>query len=486
MKANDHRPLLPEFSEEQEQDRAECASIWFKYAKESERSGDQLGARIGFVSAWKEQPHDLRYFQTVVNFLERIGQVGELFKVYEIGSQLHYKHMPTLMNYSVLLSKYGHFQKAKEVAERGLLLASNSAAAWGNLGIALRGMGDWEQSILCFRKVLSVDPSNVLASYNLSHLLLANGMWSEGWERFEDRFKLPGYERLISRCNARKWHGQSVDSKKVLVYAEQGLGDTLMFSRYLPMLIEQGAKVSFELQAGLQWLMDRDVHLGATTIPRKSLDIEVKGSFDFQIPLMSLPRFAHRMDWMPSPKPVDFGAVNRLNTVNRATELIESLEGYKIGLCWQGNPHASIDCGRSMPLHLMAPLMAFEGVDFVSLQARDGLEEVEAFAAAFENFHFLDHLDDGPRIFEETVSLIAGLDLVITTDTAIAHLCGSFGKRCWLLLQAVPEWRWGYEGTTTPWYPDMKLIRQGEPGNWESVIAETVSHLEQFLPVSVA
>ena len=464
------RPEPPVFDSEQEQDKAECALIWYNYAKEAELEGDHTGAQMGFYNAWSEQPQDFRYFQSVVSYLGRTGQVDPLIKVYEIGIQLFPHHAQTLVNFSNLLNLYGHYAQAKAVIEGLLARDATCLAGWGNLGNALRGLGDYQGARECFRKVLAEEPGNVVAVFNLSNILLSQEEYEQGWPLYEYRLQLPGYERLRHRNTAPMWHGGSLKNRSILVYAEQGLGDTFMFSRYLRMLAEEGANIHFEVQKPIAWLMEDLTGFDVMVIGRESLDILSVEKTDYQVPLLSLAGIADQRGWR-SEALTRYMEPN-LSDAPRARELLDGLEGIKVGLSWQGNPHASIDCGRSLALDLLNPLMDLNLLEFVSLQAKDGLDGIEACAERHGNFHFLPDLDQGPRAYAESVVLIDGVDLVITTDTAVAHLAGAMGKPCWVLLQKYPEWRWGLTGDKTPWYPSMRLFRQETAGDWTTLIAE--------------
>lgn len=468
----------PVFSSAQEQNKAECAATWYAYAKMAEQSSDLMGAHMGYVNSWREQPEEFRYFQTFIEFLNRTGDIDELIKVYEIGIQLHRDHDSTFMNFANLLNIYGLYERAEEITEIVLAKDSNCLPAWGNLGNALRGQGKYDKAKACFEKILKVEPENDLASFNLSNILLSFGQYDRAWPLYESRLKLPGYQRLQRRNDAPKWQGEFLDGKCILVFAEQGLGDTFMFIRYLRMLAEAGAYIYFEVQKSVAWLMKGLIGVEVAIISRDSLDVLLEQETDFQIPLLSLPGLAHQRGWDASVQPVYLQPYTRQS--KRASELIEGFDGLKVGLCWQGNPSAAIDCGRSLSLQLMEPLMEIEWIDFVSLQGRDGLEFIEDCVKKRKHFHCLPNLDRGMPAFAETVALIEGVDLVITSDTGIAHLAGSMGKECWVLLQKYPEWRWGLASKQTHWYPQMRLFRQTSVGNWESVIQEVKEALSVF------
>ncbi len=481
MNPQRQRPLPPVFSSTQEQNKAECAAIWYTYAGEAEQQNDLLGARMGFMCAWKEQPEELRYFQTVVNFLHRNEFIEELFSVYQIGSQLFASHVPTLVNYSNLLNEYGEHQKAKEITEKVLMLQSHCLPAWGNLGNAFRGLGEFTKSASCFEKILKDDPENAVAGFNLASVFLSVGEYERGFYYYDMRLNLPGCERLQSRNSSPFWDEEYLDGKSILVYAEQGLGDTLMFARYLQLLVDFGAKkIFFEVQKPIKWALESLNSESIVVVERQSLDEPFEIDTDYQIPLLSLPHIAlmKRATLDTNVPYLEYPECDAPRALEKIIG-IQELKQFRVGLCWQGNPNASIDCGRSIDLQHLRPLLTVSNVDFVSLQGRDGLDSIDSVASDFENFHHLDTLDGESRAFEETLTLMNGLDIVITTDTAIAHLAGALGKRCWVLLKKYPEWRWGIDKVDTHWYPNMTLFRQDESGNWNLLIENVKTELER-------
>jgi Tfp pilus assembly protein PilF len=482
MKDSEKQRVPPEFDPEQEQNKAECAAIWYTYAKEAEQDEDYPGAQMAYMNAWNEQPQEIGYFQALVSYFDRTEQIDEMIKIYEIGIQLYRNHAATLINFSNLLNTYGHYERAKEVIEIQLAQDALCVPGWGNLGNALRGLGDYDGARECFEKILKLQPDNVIAGFNLSNVLLSKGIFDQGWPLYESRLSLPGYHRLNRRNKAPVWKGESLDSSSILVYAEQGLGDTFMFSRYLRMLSEMGASLRFEVQKPISWLMEDLIGCEVMVVERKSLDELSDECTDYQIPLLSLAGIAHERGW-GGGEPSSY-LTPRTNLSSRASELLRGLKGVKVGLCWQGNPRAAIDYGRSIPLEMFKPLMRLGRIDFVSLQGKDGLEGIEACAQYRDNFHYLPDLDENTPAYAESVALINGVDLVVTSDMAIAHLAGAMGKKCWVLLQKYPEWRWGLTGETTSWYADMRLFRQEKAGEWATVIQQVKRRLtEEFLSI---
>jgi hypothetical protein len=263
------------------------------------------------------------------------------------------------------------------------------------------------------------------------------------------------------------------------VHAEQGLGDTLQFCRYVHVLEAMGANVIFEVQPVLKRLLG-SLGMRGTLIARG----EPLPKFDLHIPLLSLPLALHtELDTIPDGVPylhVDPDALHGWS------ERVAALPGLKIGLNWYGNPEAeqlSALQSRSFPLAAAAPLARLEGVSLISLQKGPGAEQRQQVEFSGQVAQLTDPLYMGAdEIATETAALIRALDLVITADTALAHLAGALGARVWLVLQAVPDWRWLIDRTDSPWYPTMRLFRQRTPGNWADVFNRIATELETERP----
>jgi hypothetical protein len=259
------------------------------------------------------------------------------------------------------------------------------------------------------------------------------------------------------------------------VYAEQGLGDTLQFCRYILPLEAMGARVVFEVQPVLKKLLGSLPMRGALVGRGEPLP-----AFDLHTPLGSLP-LAFRTEIGSIPGGVPYLTVNPA-AVSRWRERLAAVPGFKVGLNWHGNPEAEKRAAlqaRSFPLAAAAPLARLRKLSLVSLQKGAGAEQLGSVDFGGEITQLTDPTFMGPdEIAEETAAIMMGLDLVITADTAIAHLAGSLGIPVWVVLQAVPDWRWLIERTDSPWYPTMRLFRQRNPGDWPELFERVASELD--------
>jgi hypothetical protein len=265
---------------------------------------------------------------------------------------------------------------------------------------------------------------------------------------------------------AAEWRGEPLDGRSIVVYSEQGLGDTIQFVRFLPELARRGGGLTFLCHPNLMRLFKP-----------LAADFEMAGSidagrrFDFQSALMSLPL---RLG-MPTPRAEPSYLSAESGLVAQWWEKIGT-QGFKVGLCWQGNPKGRIDEGRSIPLEKYAPLASVPGVRLISLQKAHGLEQLKHLPSGM-TVETLGDFDTGDDAFVDTAAIMNGLDLVITSDTAIPHLAGALGVPAWVALKHVPDWRWMLERSDSPWYRSLKLFRQPKPGDWDSVVAAMADSL---------
>jgi len=344
-----------------------------------------------------------------------------------------------------------------------------------NAGIALRGLGRFSEALESLDHALALRPEDPTATWCKALIKLGRGELREGWPLYEARLQVEPGRRLVRSFTEPRWTGhEPLAGRTLLVHAEQGLGDTLQFCRYLPGLEELGARVVFEVQPVLMRLLS-SLAMRGTLIARG----DPLPQFDLEIPLGSLPlALGTELDTIPAGVPylhVDPAAAERW-----AKRLAE-LPGLRVGINWQGNPEAEKLAAleaRSFPLAAVAPLARVPGVSLVSLQKGAGAGERSQVEFGGNIAQLTDPMYMGPEeIAEETAAILKGLDLVITADTALAHLAGALGVRVWVALQAVPDWRWLIGRDDSPWYPTMQLFRQRTPGDWPEVFERLAAAL---------
>ena len=301
---------------------------------------------------------------------------------------------------------------------------------------------------------------------NRALILLSQENFAEGWAEFEWRQRMPKYPRRL--FEQPTWNGEPLAGRTLLVHAEQGLGDTLMFVRYLPEVRQRGGRVFFEAQAALVPL------LRASGVPDVLAVGDPLPTFDLHVPLMSLPRLVH---------PTLHELLGSTAYLKADPQLVErwrpriALPGtFNIGVTWQGNREYAFDRSRSIALSEFAPLARVAGVRLVSLQVGRGTEQLGEVSRTVE-IEALAGLDEQAGAFMDTAAVMKNLDLVITSDTATAHLAGALGVKAWVAISKFPDWRWLLERDDCPWYSSMRLFRQRQAGDWTELFTRMAGEL---------
>lgn len=377
-------------------------------------------------------------------------------------------------NRGVALGHLGRHEEALAAFEAASACRPDYVDAYNNAASTLKSLGRHDEARATFDKGLAIAPDHAPTLWGKALLELAMGRLETGWPLHEARLRLEHLREYQRALPMPRWSGsEDLAGRSILVHAEQGLGDTLQFCRYLPLLEARGARVIFEVPEALGKLM-RSLAGEAALIRRG----EPLPPADYHCPLLSLPlAFNTRLDDIPAAVPY-LRADGALAAAWR--ERLGTLPGLKVGLNWQGHAGAETQAwirGRSFPLACAAPLARLPGVSLVSLQkgAAAGQRGEVSFGDALAQL--TDPSDTGPAAMMETAALVSGLDLVITSDTAVAHLAGALGARVWVLLHYDPDWRWLLERSDSPWYPTMRLFRQHAPGDWTEVLERVADQL---------
>ncbi len=286
----------------------------------------------------------------------------------------------------------------------------------------------------------------------------------EGWRGYEVRRERK--RNAPRKFDAPLWRGGDLNGTRILLHAEQGLGDSLQFLRYVPLVQASGGRVLLDVPLALRRLAGELPGLEALTATGEGL-----GSFEWQCPFMSLPLgFATVMDTIPAQVPY-----LRVPEEARQKAAVRNWpERLRVGVVWSGNPRYSDDQARSVPLPLLAPLFGMEGMRWFSLQLGAAAEQLAGMQAEVVD------LRDGIADMADTAALVERLDLVIAVDTAVAHLAGALGRPVWVLLPFAPDWRWLLEREDSPWYPSARLFRQPRPGDWGSVMERVGAELRKI------
>ena len=346
--------------------------------------------------------------------------------------------------------------RAAESYERAIECAPNHLRAHYNLARIHLDNHRLEEAESALRRALELDPNHPQAGYSLAQLLYQRGAFADGYELFEKRWLCPGIEPL--NTTAPVWTGGPLRGRSLLVVAEQGLGDTVMMARFLPRLAESAGRIICQCQPAITALLEESFP-EITIVPHG----EEAPPHDLLIPTMSLPA-ACRCDEesIPDPSPYLHGPQERRE---RWREALSADDRPRIALHWQGNPSYRHDRRRSFPLAAMAPLGSLDGIRFLSLQKGDGAQQLATPPFEIEVIQNLDQ----EGAFLDSLAILSEIDLLITSDSAIAHVAGAAACPTWLALGRAPEWRWFLEREGSPWYRSLRLWRRSEAEEWRQL-----------------
>jgi tetratricopeptide (TPR) repeat protein len=365
-----------------------------------------------------------------------------------------------LYNRGTALIELGRYAEALFVFDKVLAAAPQHLRAWTNRGRALQALNRHEEAIASFDKARAIDKNYGDAHFNAALSLLALGNFRRGFADYEWRWKRTGMTDARRGYRGRLWLGEyPIDRRTILLLAEQGLGDTIQFIRYAPLLAQMGANVVLEVQPELKALLSTvsgvaSCHARGETLP----------AFDVYCPLGSLP-LALKTETSSVPATLPYVRTDDAQ-IAKWRPALEGLPGKRVALTWAGHARHANDRNRSIDLKLLEPLFKCEGISFVSIQ-RDLRGDDAARLAQFGITDF------GPRLADmtDTAAVLALTDLLVSVDTSVVHLAGAIGRGAWVMLPFMPDWRWTLTNERSPWYPTMRLFRQRAPGDWPNVIA---------------
>ena len=380
-------------------------------------------------------------------------------------------------NLGLALKDQGNLQAAIDAYRQALAINPNHAEAYNNLGIALKKQGDLQAAIDAYRQALAINPDYPVAHWNLSLVQLLLGDYENGWKEYEWRFQVKSNPQPHAHPQVERWTGSNLaPGESLILVSEQGLGDTLQFMRYALYLNNTGQSVSLCAQTSLHGLIRAS---GITTMvysPQQANQLTTGKWF----PLLSLTGY---LQVRPDHPIVDTPYIKAPEQqVDHWRQKLAAEQRPIIGINWSGNPKAekrSLRC-RSLPLETFAPIVEKTTVTLLSLQKGSGSEQL-ADCSFRHRFVGCQEEINQTWDFVETAAMIANCHLVITSDTAVAHLAAGMGHPTWLLLTQIPDWRWGVEGESSFWYPSMRLFRQRERGNWTEVMERVATALEALL-----
>lgn len=451
------------------------------------------------------RPHAAEAYNNLGNAYKAQGDLENAFRAYQDALCQKSQYPEAYFNLGTVCHEQGRYSDAVQWLQKALALKSDYAEAWlaqgtvfhktnrldkallyykkaldidssykdalDNMGKLYEDMGRLDEAVAWYEKTLSLEPDRADTRFDRSLLLLLKGNFTEGFEEYEWRFMKSDWAGTYPhRFSQHRWNGGPFSHKKLFVHAEQGLGDTIQFVRYLPFVKQLGGEVIFETKKPLLSLLqdfpgiDKMVVFSSTE--------KYTGDFDCYIPLLSLPRvFKTSLGTIPADVPYLFS--NAQKTTHWRDRLHK--EAFKVGLVWAGSPTNHDDKNRSCDIVNFAPLLQIRGIRFYALQKGDAASRLNCLPEDIRPMDLGKEIKD----FQDTAAIIQNLDLLISVDTAAAHLAGAMGKPVWTLLPFAPDWRWLMDRSNSPWYPFMRLFRQTERRGWETVMAHIKTELEK-------
>jgi hypothetical protein len=338
-----------------------------------------------------------------------------------------------------------------------------------------------DEALASFDQAISLKPDYSEAFWNKSIALLLKGDLDAGWPLYEWRWQPKEISLFAGKRNFSQplWLGKEVlIGKTILLWAEQGLGDTIQFCRFARLVSDLGAKVVLEVPKPLVNLLNTLEGVDHIVATGSALP-----EFDYQCPLMSLP-LALKINLSVVSSQVPYLQAQDIRKIKWQHHIKN--EGFKIAICWQGNSTTTLDIGRSFPVILFEEIAKINGVRLISLQKNSGLEQLRALPKDFTIEVLPEEFDSGENAFLDSIAVMTCVDLVITSDTSLAHVAGALGVKTWLPLKYVPDWRWLLDRDDSPWYPSLKLYRQKAIGDWSSVFKDIENDLKSVIAAKVA
>ncbi|HEV2487718.1 MAG TPA: tetratricopeptide repeat protein [Terracidiphilus sp.] len=373
----------------------------------------------------------------------------------------------------ILLHTEGRFAEAVEAFERAETLGSKAAAS--NRGNSLLDMGRMDEALKAHETAVACDPWHPGALYNLALTRVRLGDWERGWQDYEARWRFREVHRTARVFEKPRWRGEALSGRRVLLHAEQGLGDTIQFCRYATLVVARGGTAILKVQEPAERLMNSLAVVQAGLVATARLGAPVP-EFDLECPLMSLPA-VFGTTVVSAPWPGAYLGADPRTAAAKRRQFPCVGPGLRVGLAWAGNPRYKADRLRSTNVATLVSLLRTPGFTWISLQKGEAAGQLPTLPG---DVLVLDG-SSRDRDLAETAALLATLDLVITTDTCIAHLAGAMGKPAWILLPHLADWRWMQERETTPWYPTARLFRQKAPGDWAELMQRVVEELQGYL-----
>jgi tetratricopeptide (TPR) repeat protein len=452
------------------QHKPDYAEAHFNLANTLRELGRRDEALTSFYEALHYRPDYPEALNNLGLLLTEVSRPAEALILLRQALRLRPEFAEARNNLGLALAELGRFDEAIACYEDVLRQNPRAADTHTNLGSAYKEQGRLEEAVACYDVALRLKPEAASTHWNRALAWLQQGDYARGWAEYEWRWRRPQARPRSFRQPL--WDGTPLAGRTVLLWCEQGLGDAIQFVRYAPLVQERGGRVLLECPPPLRRLFE-----GLTGVERLLVEGADLPPFDVHAPLMSLPYLCHTTR-ATIPASVPYLYADRARIERWRPRL--PVGKFRIGVVWQGNPQHKWDRHRSFPLHALAPLAAVPGVQLLSLQKGHGLDVLQTEPPRFPLMLLGDDLDaDAP--FVDTTALMTQLDLVVTADTAAAHLAGALGVPVWVALGVIADWRWLRGRDDTRWYPTMRLFRQRTLGDWDEIFARMAQGIARLV-----
>ncbi|MDO8287247.1 MAG: tetratricopeptide repeat-containing glycosyltransferase family protein [Rhodoferax sp.] len=432
-----------------------------------QQQGKLVAARDLYQGILQDQPDNADALRFLGVIEEQRGSYEQAAQLLEQSARLNPRNPSTFLNLGNVRIRQRQFKEALQDYDVALSLKPDYAHAHLGRGVALERLNEFDKAMNAYELALLANKEFDAAQWNLACLLLLTGQYAEGWKFYESRWKVRAHQLQSRAFKQPLWLGeQPIAGKTLYVYDEQGLGDSIQFARYIPVLAARGARVILETAPSLTRLFG--TLDGVEQIVQRG---DQPPDFDFHCPLSSLPLATHTtLDTIPC-FPAYLHCPPSLQTA--WAERLKPKQGLRIGLTWSGNTDHYNDSNRSIPLQLLLEALP-AGPQYVSLQKDVRKSDRAALASRPDITDLSPALND----FADTAALCSQLDLVISVDTSVAHLCGAMGIDTWVLVSKLPDWRWLLDRTDSPWYPSVRVIRQTREGEWGDALRTLYDQVE--------
>jgi tetratricopeptide (TPR) repeat protein len=422
------------------------------------------------------KPDNAEAHNNLGNILQFQEKLDEAAACYLSALRLRPEYVVAHFNLGNVLTAQDKLEEASACQQRAIRLKPDFYQAHNNLGNIRKAQGQWDQAKGCYREVLRLNPEYEEAHFNLGMLSLELGNFEEGWAEYEWRHKVKNF--LPRSFPQPRWDGSALVGKTILLQAEQGLGDTFQFVRYVQLVKQCGGRVLLECQPPLVEIMK-----SCPGIDHILTSNDPVPAFDVQAPLLSLPSIM-KTTLATVPAPIPYLSAQPALTEYWRQELSQ-ISGFRIGIVWQGDAKVGLPWDgraegrrRSIPLACFEPLARLPGVRLFSLQKGHGSEQLAQRQVRLGIIDLGEKLDKGAP-FLDTAAVMMNLDLIISSDTSPVHLAGALGRPVWAALPFSGCWRWLHDREDSPWYPSMRLFRQKTPGDWGEVFQRIAGEIEK-------